>query len=179
MKNLRNFFNKNREDLLKLFLFIVTLVVMVGVTISICSSALIILNTQYRLFNIYTEIIELENQRTYNHDMAIASIGETRITFQEKSDAADAEIPHLYTERKKIENSNNLYVKFAARNGISVPMILIGFIPIISLVALWAILLYKYNYTKVIKWECMICKCIIRVLLLVLLLPMVILFSEH
>lgn len=170
---------KNRRSILKLLLFIGTMVSMMGVTVLICSTSLVILNTQYRLFNIYTEISKLENQRIYNHNMATVSIGETKRNFQRKSDGADAEIPHLYAKRKKIENSNNLYVKFAARNGISVPMILIGFISVISLVALWTILLYQYNYVKLIKLECMICKFIMRVVILALLYPIVLLFSDY
>ena len=178
-KKFSNFLKENRRDLIKLLLFIGTMVSMIWVTISICSSSLFILNTQYRLCTIYTDIKDLENSRKYNHDMAIMSTGETRRSFQKKADEADSRIPTLYEKRKKIIESNNFYVALAAKNCISIPMIFIGFLPIISILIIWILLIYNYNYIKVIKFEYLICKSVTRAILLVLLLPIIILFLEY
>lgn len=149
---------KDRKQLVKLFFFIATLVVMMGVTIKIAWPCFTVIRTQFKILYLNNEIGNLGLEWEYNDCYANSLQDPVGVAvYRKNADEALGKIPEIESEIENLVNSKNKLVAYAAKK-VSVPFLSVFFIPIILIFGIWWYFLHKNHYEKIIKYELLVLK---------------------
>lgn len=154
-KNLR----KIRKITCWCIFFVITLRIMLSVTWNAGKFSFTILKTQFQLVSIYDSIYNYEIDRE-DYERYAKTSG-LRV-YQKSADECDKQIKKLAEKRKSIVNSDNSVIAFAAKNGVSIFVILLGASIITFLIAMWTLSFYQFKIRDLILCELKIAKFLIK-----------------
>lgn len=142
------------------FIFcIITLVIMMKVTWNAGRFSLTILKTQFQLISIYDSIQHYEIDRDDYERYAKTSGLQV---YQKSAEKCDEQITKLAKKRKDIVNSDDSVIAFAAKNGVSIFIILLGVSIIALLIAMWVISFHHWRILNLIIYEMKIVRLCIK-----------------